>query len=56
MVADNHFDELAQAFQLEDLISPHSILRVATTNHFHLHGSLHAITVIVEDTPSAFIA
>ena len=42
-----HLDSLVQALQLEnELITPHSMRRGGATDHFRLHGNLHATTVM----------
>ena len=40
-------DSLVQALRLEnELITPHSMRRGGATDHFRLHGNLHATTVM----------
>ena len=40
-------DSLLKTFQLQnELITPHSMRRVGATDHFRLHGNLHATTVM----------
>ena len=42
-----HLDSLVQALQLEnELITPHSMRRGGATDHYRVHGNLHATTVV----------